>query len=72
MTSQIRSAKLKFLTNPVHIFVHVVGHVIVDDMSHVGDIQPPGSHSSCHQDRLIASAEVEQSFFPLSLKPVCI
>ena len=57
------------LTNPVHVLVHVIRHVIVDDMGHVGDIQPPGGHSSCHQDWLVASAEVEQSFFPLSLKP---
>ena len=56
-------------TNPVHILVHVIRHVIVDDMGHIGDVQPSGGHSSCHQDWLVASAEVEQCFLPLSLKP---
>merc|ERR1719239_714842 len=56
--------------NPVHIFIHIVRHVIVDDVRHVGDVQPSRSHSSCHQDGLVPSAEVEQCFLPLALKPV--
>ena len=57
------------LTDPVHILVHVIRHVIVDDMGHVGDVHPSGGHGSCHQDWLVAGAEVEQGFLPLSLKP---
>ena len=57
------------LTNPVHILVHIIRHVIVDDVSNIGDVQPSGSHSSCHQDWLVAGAEVKQGFLPLSLKP---
>ena len=53
----------------MHVLVHVIRHVIVDDMGHIGDVQPSGSHGSCHQDWLVASAEVEQGFLPLSLKP---
>ena len=51
------------------ILVNIIGHVIVDYMSHVGDVEPSGSHSGRHQDGLVASAEVEQSLFPLFLKP---
>ena len=38
-------------------------------MGHVGDVQPSGGHGSCHQDWLVAGAEIEQGFLPLSLKP---
>ena len=38
-------------------------------MGHVGDVQPSGGHGSCHQDWLVAGAEVEQGFLPFSLKP---
>ena len=57
------------LTNPVHILVHIIRHVVVNDMGNIGDVQPSGSHCSCHQDWLIPSAEVEQSLLSLSLKP---
>ena len=53
----------------MHILVHVIRHVIVDDMGHVGDVHPSGGHGSCHQDWLVAGAEVEQGFLPFSLKP---
>ena len=53
----------------MHILVHVIRHVIVDDMGHVGDVQPSSGHGSCHQDWLVAGAEVKQGFLPLSLKP---
>ena len=53
----------------MHVLIHVIRHVIVDDMGHVGDVKPPSSYSGGHQDWLVPCAEVKQSFFPLSLKP---
>ena len=53
----------------MHILVHVIRHVIIDNVGHIGDVQPSCSHSSRHQDWFITSAEVKQGFLPLSLKP---
>merc|ERR1719339_882741 len=57
-------------TDPVYILVHIIRHVIVDDMGNIGDVKPSSSHCSRHQDWLVSCAEIEQCFLPLSLKPV--
>ena len=46
-------------TDPVHILVHIIRHVIVDDMGYVRDVQPSSGHGGCNQDWLVAGAEVE-------------
>ena len=36
----------------MNIFVHIIRHVVVDDVRHVGNIQSSGSDCGGHQDRL--------------------
>jgi hypothetical protein len=56
----------------VDIFVHVVRHVVVDDVGHPRDVQPSGSYSSGHKDRLASHAEVIQGLLSLPLQPVTV
>ena len=36
----IKSRAQDPLTDPVHVLVHIIGHVIVDNMSNIGDVKP--------------------------------
>merc|ERR1719474_2402362 len=51
-------------SDTVDIFVHIIRHVVVDDMRHVGNIQSSSSNCSSHQYRLVPSSEVEQRLLP--------
>merc|ERR1719184_242117 len=57
-------------TNPVDILLHLIRHVVVDDMHHVLDVKPPGRYSSCNEDRHLSSLKIIESFFSLPLQPV--
>ena len=44
---------------PVNVLLHVAGHVEVDDMFHVGDVQTSGGHGCGHYDGGLATFEPE-------------
>ena len=41
----------------MHVFLHVTGHVEVDDVLHVRDVEPSGRHGRGHDDRGLAALE---------------
>ena len=57
-----------FVTNPVFILLHIVWHVVVDDVIHMRDMETSGCYSSGHQDRLAIHTEVEVVKSVLSLR----
>ena len=59
-------------TNPMDILVHVVWHVVIDDMGDARYVESSCSYSSGDKDRLTAHTEIIQSFFSLPLKPVAV
>merc|ERR1719209_691123 len=58
--------------NPVNVLVQLLGHVVVDNMHHVGDIKASSSHSCCHQNWHPACLEVFQSLLSFALKSVSV
>ena len=54
------------------ILVHVIRHVIVNDVSHPWDIQTPCSHGCSYEDRHGSYTKVVQSFFPLPLETITV
>ena len=52
------------------ILVHLVGHVVVDDVLDQGDVQSTPSHGGSHQDWIFPGGEVSQSLLSLTLSSV--
>jgi hypothetical protein len=48
-------------SNAVDIIVNVIGHVEIDDMGNVWDIQPTSGHVAGHQDGGFPGSEAPQS-----------
>ena len=55
---------------PVDVFLHILGHLEVDDMSDPLDVETPGGHRCRHEDRLAAGSEVVERHLPLLLGAV--
>ena len=57
-------------TSPMHILLNVQGHVKVDDVLNIWNVQSPSSHRRCHKYGGVASLEVPQCPFSLGLASV--
>jgi hypothetical protein len=55
---------------PVDVLVHIVGHVIVDDMLDALDVEAARCHRRRHQDGETARPEVAQRLLALTLQAV--
>ena len=51
------------------VLVAVIWHVVVDDVSDIGDVEAAGSHGGGHQDGLVPGPEVVQGLLSLPLQP---
>merc|ERR1712183_388467 len=63
-------AKTASATNPVYILVHVIRHVVIDDVRDPRYVQSSGSNSCGNQYRHGAHAEVVQRLLSLPLKTI--
>ena len=59
-------------TNPMDVFLNVVGKVIVDHMLHIRDVQSTGSHRCGYQHRSQPRPKISQRFLSLSLETVSL
>merc|ERR1719320_2136914 len=57
-------------TYSVHVLVHIIRHVVVNNVSHPWNIQSSGSNSSSYQDWHSTHSEIIQGLLPLSLQPI--
>merc|ERR1719228_2570013 len=46
-------------TYAMNVLIHVIRHIVVNNMGHARDIQTTSCHSRGHKDRLFSSPEVE-------------
>ena len=53
-------------------FVGAVGHVVVDDVLDLRDVETSGGDSGGHQDLVFTLGEVRESLLPLPLGPVSV
>ena len=60
------------LTNPVDEFISAVGHVVVDDVLDLGNVEASGSDCGGNHDLVFTLSEVSQSFLPLPLGSVSV
>ena len=56
----------------MNVLVHLVGHVVVDDVLDVGNVEPAGRHGGGHQDFKPALGEVCEGLLPLPLGAVAV
>lgn len=59
-------------TNPMDVFLNVVGKVIVDHMLHIRDVQSTGSHRRGYQHWSPPRTKISQRFLSLSLETVSL
>ena len=52
------------------VLVHLVRHVVVDDVLDQGDVQAPPGHGGSHQDGKLPGGEVGQGLLSLALGSV--
>ncbi len=56
----------------MHVLLDVRGQIEVDDVLHVGDVQPAGGDGRGNQDRVLAVPEEAQGILSLALSPVAV
>ena len=50
------------------VVVHVIGHVVVEDVGDAGDVQAAGGHVRRHQDGPVAALELGERLLALALQ----
>ena len=58
------------LTYSVNVFIHLGRHVVINNVVDAGNVEAARSDSGGDKNRLAASPEVVQSFFPLPLESI--
>ena len=50
--------------------IHCIGHVVIDHVGYLGNIDPPGGNVGCHEDLILAAAESVDRILPFALGQV--
>ena len=57
-------------TDPVHIILRMLGHIVIDHVTHTGDVEPPRCNIGRHHHFVFAALESFECFDSFPLRPV--
>jgi hypothetical protein len=69
---QTRLTDTSSTTDTMNVFIHIIGHIVVDDVHDVTDINTTGSDSSSDQNGALTTLEGEQSIFSFHLGTITV